>query len=138
VGNVQQALLVAGGPREIDPAEVFVEGGQWVPRDRFIAAASAGSSQAALAVLTTALHGSPLVSSLPVVAGDIAQMDRVFLTDVLARLKQHARLEPLGTAPILLLLLRLAAQSRDLRTLAWGAALGTPPLVRKAHLVTPS
>jgi vacuolar-type H+-ATPase subunit C/Vma6 len=137
LGNVQLAVLVAGGPRDVDAADAYVEGGRWLPRDAFLAAARAVSPPAALSILSASLAGSPLAASLPAIAGDLAQLDRTFLSDRMAKLTDVARIDPLGTAPILLVLLRLAAQSRDLRTLAWGAALGTPPLVRRAHLVTP-
>jgi hypothetical protein len=67
----------------------------------------------------------------------VARLERVFLGKTLQRLKQQSRSEPLGSARLLGVLLRLEAQARDLRALAWGAALGTPPATRKQQLVTP-
>jgi vacuolar-type H+-ATPase subunit C/Vma6 len=135
--NAQNAILIAGGPREIELAEGFVEGGQWLSLAGFVSVALTTSPQAALAALRTALAGSPLAASLPVVASDPSHLDRTYLRDALQRLAHTARLEPLTTAPLLRVLLGIDAQSRDLRTLAWGAALGTPPSLRIQQLVTP-
>jgi vacuolar-type H+-ATPase subunit C/Vma6 len=136
-GNAQNALLLAREPREIDLPDLFVPGGQWLSAKAFISAAGADSTQRALKLLATALAPSPLASSLPVVAGDVAQMDRAFLAAALERLERAGRLDPLSTAPALRVLLLIEAQSHDLRTLAWGAAFGTPPSLRKEQLVTP-
>jgi hypothetical protein len=50
--------------------------------------------------------------------------------------RRAARLDPLGSAPFVLFLLRLQAQSTDLRRLAWGAALGAPADLLRSELVT--
>jgi vacuolar-type H+-ATPase subunit C/Vma6 len=138
VGNAQNALLFAGGPRDVEAAHSFVEGGRWLSRTGFESAAAAVSQQAALMTLRTALAKSPLASALPVVAGDVAHLDRAFLSASLEGLAHATRVEPVSTAPLLRVLLRIESQSHDLRTLAWGAALGTPPALRKQQLVTPS
>ncbi|MGE0461719.1 MAG: V-type ATPase subunit [Vicinamibacterales bacterium] len=137
VGNVQNALLITGAPRDVDVAAAFVEGGRWLSRQAFAAAAGAASPQAALASMTTALAGSPLAASLPLVAGDASRLERAFLASTLERLHRLARTEPMGSARLLGVLLRLDAQARDLRAVAWGAALGTPPAMRRQQLVTP-
>jgi hypothetical protein len=67
----------------------------------------------------------------------VTRLERVFLGTALQRLKQQGRTDPLGSARLLGVLLRLEAQARDLRAVAWGAALGTPPATRKQQLVTP-
>jgi vacuolar-type H+-ATPase subunit C/Vma6 len=138
VGNAQNALLVASAPRDIDPAAIFVHGGRWLTASAFVKAASAGSQQFALDAIATAFARSPLASSLPVVASDFAYADRAFLIARLRQLTRIALLEPLGTAPVLRVLLLIDAQCRDLRALAWGAVLGTPAALRKQQLVTPS
>jgi vacuolar-type H+-ATPase subunit C/Vma6 len=103
VGNAQTALLLAGGPRDVDPATA----------------------------------GTRIAAALPVVADDAGALERAFLEHTLARLAAQARLDPLGSAPLLRVLLRIEAQSRDLRALGWGAVLGTPPVMRRQQLVTP-
>jgi vacuolar-type H+-ATPase subunit C/Vma6 len=137
VGNVQNALLISGRPRDIDPAGIFVAGGRWLSAQAFVSAASADSAQRALTMLTTVFSRSPLAGLLPVTASDNAHLDRAFLVSALQRLTHAARLNPLSTASLLRVLLLIEAQSRDLRTLAWGAALATPVFIRKQQLVTP-
>jgi vacuolar-type H+-ATPase subunit C/Vma6 len=138
VGNAQTALLVTSGPHDIDPAAIFVRGGRWLTASGFVSAARSGSHQSAFDTISKAFARSPLASSLSVVASDLAYADRAFLIAVLRLLTHIALLEPLGTAPVLRVLLLIDAQCRDLRALAWGAVLGTPPPLRKQQLVTPS
>ena len=138
VGNAQNALLVTSGPRDFEPAAIFVHGGRRLTASAFVSAASAGSQQSALDTIAAAFARSPLASSLPAVASDFAYVDRAFLTGALRLLARTALLDPLGTAPVLRVLLLIDAQCRDLRALAWGAVLGTPPPLRKQQLVTPS
>jgi vacuolar-type H+-ATPase subunit C/Vma6 len=137
VGNVQNALLLAGEPLDTDPASVFVAGGRWLAQAAFQAAAAAPSRQASLATLHTALASTPLSGVLPVVPSDAAAVERAFLTSTLDRLARLERVDPLGSAPLLRVLLRIEAQSRDLGTLAWGAAFGAPAAMRRQELVTP-
>jgi vacuolar-type H+-ATPase subunit C/Vma6 len=136
VGNAQNAIVLAGDPRDVDPAHIFVQGGRWLSLDTFVSAAR-GSQQHASITLATALGRSPLASWFPVVPGDVAHLDSAFLAAILKRLRHLSRIDPLSQAPLLQTLLLIEAQSRDVRTLAWGAALGTPVLVRKRQMVTP-
>jgi vacuolar-type H+-ATPase subunit C/Vma6 len=135
--NVQNAIVIAGEERDIDPANLFVEGGRWLS-ERIFLSATRLSRQHALTTLTTALGRSPLAPLLPVGPSDIVSLDRAFLTTMLERLARASRLDPLSYAPLLRALLLVDAQSRDLRTLAWGAVLGTPLPLRTRQLVTPS
>jgi vacuolar-type H+-ATPase subunit C/Vma6 len=137
VGNVQTALLLAGGPRDVDPATAFVAGGTTLGREAFVAAASSSSRAAAMGTLAPAVAGTRLAAAFPAVADDVPAIERTFLELTLARLAVEARLDPLGSAPLLRVLLRIEAQSRDLRALAWGAVLGTPAVMRRQQLVTP-
>jgi V/A-type H+-transporting ATPase subunit C len=136
-GNAQNAIMLAGDPRDVDPADVFVQGGRWLSLETFLPAAR-GSQQHASTTLATALARSPLGSWLPVVPGDVANLDRAFLAAMLKRLGHLSRIDPLSHAPLLRTLFLIEAQSRDLRTLAWGAVLGTPVSVRKRQMVTPA
>lgn len=135
-GNAQNAIVLAGDPRDVDPADVFVQGGRWLSLDRFVHAAR-GSQEHAMTTLATALARSPLASWLPVVPGDVAHLDRAFLAAMLKRLGHLSRIDPLSHAPLLQTLLLIEAQSRDVQTLSWGAALGAPVSLRKQQLVTP-
>jgi vacuolar-type H+-ATPase subunit C/Vma6 len=137
IGNVQNALLLSRGPRDIDPMDTFVGGGRYLAARAFIGAANAASQEAASTILAATLARSPLASVIPEVAGDIVRLDQRFLVHALARLERAARLEPISDAALLRVLLLIDAQSRDLRTLAWGAVFGTPSSLRTRQLVTP-
>lgn len=131
LGNAQDALLLSAGPRDVDAASCFVDGGRHFAKADFVKVAQAPS------LLRKALAGSPLEDVFPVGSDDPAHVDRRFLSLTLERLGRVARALPLGTAPLLRFLLALEAQGRDLRTLAWGVVLGAPPALRRQDLVTP-
>jgi hypothetical protein len=135
---MQNALVLAGESAEVVAAHVFVRGGRWLSEHSFVTAAGAAQPERALTVLAAALAASPLASAVPVVAGEAPAFDRVLLVEMLGHLTRAARLDPLSTAPLLRVLLLVEAQSRDLRALAWGAEMRTPPRLRKLQLVTPS
>lgn len=135
-GNVQNALLLAGGSGDVVPAAVFVRGGRWLSEQAFVTAAAASQPERALTQLAAALAASPLASALPAVAVDAA-VDRLFHINMLRHLTRAARLEPLSTAPVLRVLLLIDAQNRDLRALAWGAEMRVPSALRTHQLVTP-
>ena len=136
-GNAETALLAAGEPGECDPSVLFVGGGRWLPFDAFLTITRATSSQHAATAVTAAIARSPFALRPPVVAPDVAALDRKFVVATLEWLARASRMDPLSTAPLLRVLLLIEAQSRDLRALAWGAVLGTPPSVRTQQLVTP-
>ena len=137
LGNVQTAILIAREGRDAAPMAFFVPGGRWLTASAFASAARAGSPQRASMTMATALAGSPLASLLPAAASEAAALDRGFLASALERLTHAARIDPLSTASLLRVLLLIEAQQRDLRNLAWGAALATPASLRKRQLVTP-
>ena len=136
-GNAENALLVAGEPVDVDRSTLFVHGGRWLSVDTFLAVTRAASFQQAVTMLTAAMVHSPLALSVPFAATDLADVDRAFVVTILKWLARASRLDPLSTAPLLRLLMLVEAQSRDLRSLAWGAALGTPSSLRTQQLVTP-
>jgi hypothetical protein len=137
VANAQHALLLAGGPRELEAADLFVRGGRWLPLTAFVSVVAAASAETALATLAAAVARSPLAAWLPVLAGDLAHLDRAFLIGSLVQLTRAMRSDPLCSAAVLRVLLLIDAQNRDLRALAWGAALGAPAALRRQQLVTP-
>jgi vacuolar-type H+-ATPase subunit C/Vma6 len=134
--NLQIALLAAAS-HDVVPDAIFVNGGRWLSAQVLTAAVRAPSREMATSVLRSPIAHSPL-ASLPLATADPARLDRAFLADALGRYARFARLEPLSSAAVLVVLLRLEAQSRDLRAIAWGAALHTPPALRRQMLVTPS
>jgi vacuolar-type H+-ATPase subunit C/Vma6 len=138
VANVQNALLLGADAGDLDPAGVYVPGGRWLTFEAFTATVRGGSADGALAALTAAVARSPFASWLPAAARDLGHLDRTFLSGMLARLARACRLDPLSSAAVLRALLLIEAQSRDLRALAWGAALRLPPTLRRQQLVTPA
>jgi vacuolar-type H+-ATPase subunit C/Vma6 len=137
VGNAITALVLAADPPDVDPAQLYVTGGQWLTKDTFVTAARAHDRAAASALVAAAFARSPLARVVSGAALQPGVIERTFLTMTLARLKRRARQEPLDTAVLLRVLLLIEAQVRDLRTLAWGATLGAPPSLRVHYLVTP-
>jgi vacuolar-type H+-ATPase subunit C/Vma6 len=137
VGNAIDALLVAGDPRDVDPVRLFVDGGRWLSREAFAAAADAGAHDAARTRLATALAHSPLAGVVSERTTGAARVERSFIERTLQRLTRIARTDPLGAAPLLRVLLLIDAQAHDVRMLAWGTALGAPPAARVRLLVTP-
>lgn len=135
-GNLHNALLVAGSPHDLATDAYFIEGGRWLSQEAFVAAARSTSRDAAAASLRATLIASPL-ASLPLIAGDAASLERAFLIDALRRYSGAARCEPLSSAFLLAVLLRLDVQGRDLRTIAWGAVFDSPPGRRRQELMTP-
>jgi vacuolar-type H+-ATPase subunit C/Vma6 len=136
-GNAENALMMAGEPAVSDRPSLFVRGGRWFPIEAFLAVARAGSHADALTRLAAVIAHSPL-ALLAAVSSDVARVDRTFVVNVLEWLARASRIDPLSTAPLLRVLMLVEAQSRDLRALAWGAALGTPPSLRLQQLVTPA
>lgn len=139
VCNMQMALLFAAGPfgaRDVDGGTCFVEGGRWLTRRDFALVCAEETRAGAAARLARALAGSPL-SSLGPSASDPARLEHTALVGALARQRAAARLDPVGSAPLLVFLLRLEAQSLDLLRVAWGAALGAPAELVRPELVTP-
>ena len=136
VCNMQMALLFVAGPRDVDAGACFVEGGRWLTRRDFARACAEETPTGAASRLARAFAGSPLASNDPA-ATDPARAEHAALVRSLARQRLAARLDPLGSAPLLVFLLRLEAQSVDLRRVAWGAALGAPAELIRPELVTP-
>jgi vacuolar-type H+-ATPase subunit C/Vma6 len=137
VCNLQMALAFAAGPRDVDAGALFTEGGAAIVRSAFVQACAAATAQDARLRLEHALDGKPLGVVLRASAGDPAKLEILALRHVLVEQRRVARLDPLGSAPLVLFLLRLQTQSADLRRLAWGAALGAPAENVRSELVTP-
>ncbi|MFO0597982.1 MAG: V-type ATPase subunit [Myxococcaceae bacterium] len=139
VSNAQAALLLVGA-REVEPARCFVEGGACLEKDAFLAAARAETPREAMLQLRQGLARSPLARL--VAPGDEGPVDALRLERAGAALlldeqQKAAREDPLGSGPALAFLLRLEVMARDVRRIAWAAALGAPASVVKPDLVTP-
>jgi vacuolar-type H+-ATPase subunit C/Vma6 len=136
LANAQAALLLARERRDLDPAKCFVEGGRAIERATFVAAANATPADAP-PLLARALAGTPLGALFEGGVADPVALEAQALARLLGEQRRHARLDPLSSAPLVLFLLRLEAQSRDLLAIASGAALGVPEAHVRSALVTP-
>lgn len=137
LANVETALALASGPAELEPSACFVEGGEALPLQAFVDAARASSRAEAASMLARALRGTQLGETLRASQGDPVRLEREALARLLVDQRREARVDPLGSAPVVLFLLRLEAQTRDLLRMAWGASLGAPAAILAADLVTP-
>lgn len=135
--NAQAALELAASPSDDKANALFIDGGRALDRDTFLAAAAASSPAAAAATLARAFAHGALAKVFARATDDPAQLGVDALVHTISALRRRSRLEPLGSAPVQLLLARLAAQSADIRRLAWGLALGVPPAALRNALVTP-
>lgn len=134
--NAELALLLAGGPRDVEPASCFVRGGKWLSREAFVPAAGAPTAAEVAARLSRALARTPLSSVLRD-ATDAAALETAALRHVLERQRRIALVDPLGSATLLRFLSLLRAESIDLLRLVWGASLGAPAALVRPELVTP-
>lgn len=117
VANAQALAVGRDQPATTRDPDAWIPGGEAFDRARYAAVLEG--------VRPLALNGFPDLS------------DRGVLVTLLGRLRRQARLEPLGSAPVLYFALRLRAEAIDLRTVLWGRALGTPPGALLERLVTP-
>lgn len=146
VANAWTALVLAGGEHEAAPdaggsrttlaRACFLEGGARLRRETCALAAGADGRAAAMELLADAFAGTPLGNALRDHAS-LPALDDAALRWALAAVRGDARREPLGTARVLAFVLRLRAELRDLRRLAWGFALGTPRARLEREVVSP-
>lgn len=137
--NAQAAVLLARS-RDVDPGPCFVEGGEALSKKAFLSVVRAPTPRDGAQLLRRALVGTPLarlVESASPGALDAGRLERSGFLLLLDEQRRGARQQPLGSAPVLLFLVKLDAMGRDLRRLAWGAALGAPAALIRADLVTP-
>lgn len=137
VCNAQMALAFAAGPRDAPPGTLFTDGGRSLSRAAFLDACAATSPVDAADRLRRALPGTTLLEVLRTAGIDPVRLETVALQHAMTAQRRTARLDPLGSAPLVSFLLHLQAQSADLRRLAWGASLGAPADAVRAGLVTP-
>ena len=135
--NAQTALAIVASPRDVEPGACFVDGGAALSREGFVNACGAESRLAATERLSIALRGSRIGPVVRDAAGDPARLERGALGAWLGWQRARALLDPHSSAPLLVFLLRLQAQSLDLRRLAWGASMHAPGPALRAELVTP-
>lgn len=120
--NLWTAVLLAEHETSHSPASLYVDGGGLLDRDAFLLAAGAQSPREATSVLVRILGTSPLAPAVSADPGAEARALRALTREQ----RDIARLDPLGPAPIIELLLRSRGEHLALRRIIWGIALGTP------------
>lgn len=119
VENVGAALALSARGGDLAAASLFLPGGRLLDRSAFLVAAA---SEAAPEQLARVLAGTPLSRAL--FAAQPAAIEDAALAWHLATQTRLRRLEPLGLAPVLWLVLRRREEARRLRARAWAGALG--------------
>ncbi len=135
--NVETALAIAESPRDVAAQECFVEGGASVSRAAFAQACGTSTRVAAAESLGRSLAGRALGAVVRATGGDPRRFERASLAGLIAEQTKRSRTDPLSSAPLVSFLLRLEAQSVDLRRVAGGASLGAPASNLRLELVTP-
>jgi vacuolar-type H+-ATPase subunit C/Vma6 len=131
--NLNAALVLARGEAEQPAEAAFLPGGRRLIRETFLAAVALGSERAAERLATS--FGRPEAEIIRRYARDAGALERELLALRIRRLRNLARRDPLGPAPVLGYFLRLRAQAMNLRVLLWGVALRAPTSVRRERLV---
>jgi len=119
--NAEAALVLATRSHDLAPSSAFVAGGRRLDRATFLVAA-AGPIEAARDHLSHAFAGTPLeravLASAPAAVEDAAL---AWQLETQARLR---RIEPLGLAAAVHVVLRRRDEARHVRRAAWRVALG--------------
>ena len=124
VANAWAALALATQRADVAPADLFVPGGALITADN-LAEAVATRSCATLAAQTHARapHSAPDVALSP--PAGVSAEDAV--CDAMVRdARAAARRDPLGLAPVILLVLRTRAELQALHRIVWSIELGVP------------
>lgn len=128
--NLVSAVRLSAA-REFEASDCFVEGGAWFSRAAFFEVAK---SRTPLDTLRTLLPHLPLLEGTTVDARDLERRaERLQLS----HLETLTREQPSSSGPALVFMLRLEAMVHDVRGLAWGHLLATPPDLVRSTLVTP-
>ncbi len=128
--NVATARLLLAEPTELPPEEYFLDGGSRLTQARFAAAARATDVEDAVRLLADAFTGTPWALQIQRWGRDLLQMEDAFLDARLRRQRRAARLDPLGTAPVIGYALGVRVELRNLQRLVWGIALDVPGRLR--------
>jgi vacuolar-type H+-ATPase subunit C/Vma6 len=131
IENLLGGLVLAAHELELPPDTAFLPGGRRLSLDQFRAAARSRNPVRAADLLAAGFGDSEIAQLLRRHAAAPAELEESLIRYRARLLRNQARLDPLGPAPLLSYLLRLRIQSASLGRLLWGAALGVPPALRR-------
>ena len=123
--NAVTAVTIAGASLGHEANDSFVAGGRWLGREPFVRAAKCGIPEQSVELLAEALAATPLARQLP----DPAQwwsIEDAVLRGLVRHYRAVVRRDPISLADVILYVLRLRAEVRDVARLIWGAALEAP------------
>jgi hypothetical protein len=121
--NLAGALCLAAGHADVDPGELFLEGGHALGRAAYLEVIASGSGEAALRRLVAALAGSGWESCLRRPAGH-EELESCLRRRQLQAVTRRVRERPVGPLAVIHFGLRLEDQVVELQRLIWTAALG--------------
>jgi vacuolar-type H+-ATPase subunit C/Vma6 len=122
--NALTALQLAGQRTSIAPDTLFMPNGKSLPREVFREVAGSAGVAAGLAILSRAFHDTPMAPAFEGPQRNVE--DRLLAARLRVALQDSFRF-PLGAAPVILFVLRLRAEIRDLCLIIWRLATGAPP-----------
>jgi vacuolar-type H+-ATPase subunit C/Vma6 len=132
VENVLAALTLTAGPTELEPAAVLVSGGT-VALSALEGVARARPGLPALRAAEEAFRGTVFASGFTEVGP--ARIAERLASLLRAHLHRLARIDPLGSAPVLDYALRVRDEVQRFQRLAWGLSLGAPLAERMGEAV---
>ncbi len=134
--NALTAVALAGAARDVKLRDAMLRGGRALTIEIFLRAVASGSGTLAARTIANALGAGLLATALRTRADTPAGLEDAVLAARIAALRDVARRDPLGPAPLIGFGLALRAQTTDLHRVIWGVALGAPPPVVAGELVT--
>ena len=131
--NLRGAMVLASGEQEAPIDVVFLPGGRRISLEQFSSAARSDDPQRAVVQLAPRFDETT-AQLIRRNATRHLTIDKAILAHRLNRLRDRARRDPLGPAPLLWYLLSLRAQAIRFRFLIWRTAMGLPVPLRRERL----
>jgi vacuolar-type H+-ATPase subunit C/Vma6 len=129
--NARALLLAPQWGARLRPRDVWLAGGEALSVERFEQLAALGPA-AIRPALARCFSSSPVAA----VFAEEEDFEGGCLAALIEWLRQPALRDPLGPAPVLVVLQRIRAEARDLACILTGVALGAPAPRITSHLVT--
>lgn len=123
--NIWSALAVADGTTEVDPREIFLEGGELLTRAAFEQLARTSDAPLRHLQLERMVAGTPL-APLASPSQREQSLEDALLAATITAMRRTVRIHPLDVDVLLDYVLRLRAEVRDLARIIWGVAIHAP------------
>lgn len=125
--NMVALLLAPSWGVEVHPEEMFLAGGQVLQHKGFLEMAAEQDQERRRALLARALAGTPAGPCLADPGIRIEEVPNQLLAGGLAAARKESALQPLGAAPLVVVVRMIEAEARNLRRALHAVALGAPP-----------